>query len=117
MARFLDAATEADSATLWIVSLLLLVYTTLTLLVRLWVRIKMMGSDDAAVVLAQFLAYGNIISIMLATRKGTSSEAKVLSRMDRSDVAKVGCHRVLLCGHRARADNYSSFEQVRPATS
>lgn len=70
MARFAVNDSIDHSATLWIVTFLLLSYTTLTTLMRGFLKFSMLGVDDAVASLAQLLVYGNILSIIYALRHG-----------------------------------------------
>ena len=70
MARFAVSNTQDQSATLWITAFLLLSYTTLTTLVRGFVKLSMLGLDDGIACIAQLLTYGNVFSIVYALRHG-----------------------------------------------
>ena len=70
MARFAVSNTQDQSATLWITTFLLLSYTTLTTLVRGFVKLSMLGLDDGTACVAQLLTYGNVFSIIYALRHG-----------------------------------------------
>ena len=70
MARFAVSNEHDHSATLWIMTFLLLSYTTLTILVRGFVKFSMLGLDDGVACLAQLLTYGNVFSIIYALVHG-----------------------------------------------
>jgi hypothetical protein len=72
MARFAVFNSEDQRAAVWVVSILLLSYTTLTTLVRGVVKLKMMGLDDGVAGLAQLLTYGNVASVVYALHNGLS---------------------------------------------
>ena len=64
MARFAVSNSHDQSAALWIMTFLLLSYTTLTILVRGFVKVSMLGLDDGIAGLAQLLTYGNVFSVI-----------------------------------------------------
>lgn len=66
MARFAMADSQDQSAVVWIMTFLLLSYTTLTTLVRAAVKFRMLGFDDGVAVLAQLLAYGHAFCVIYA---------------------------------------------------
>jgi hypothetical protein len=70
MARFAMDNLEDHIAASWIVAFLLLSYTTLTTMVRGFVKFSMLGLDDGVAALAQLLAYGNVLSVIIALRSG-----------------------------------------------
>lgn len=70
MARFAVNDSIDHSATLWIINFLLLSYTTLTTLLRGFLKFSMLGVNDAVAGFAQLLVYGNILSIIYALRHG-----------------------------------------------
>ena len=70
MARFAVSNSHDQSAALWIMTFLLLSYTTLTILVRGFVKFSMLGLDDGVAGLAQMLNYGNVFSIIYALLRG-----------------------------------------------
>ena len=70
MARFAVNNSLDHSATLWIVTFLLLSYTTLTTIMRSVLKFGMMGIDDAMAGLAQLFVYGNILSTIYGLRHG-----------------------------------------------
>jgi hypothetical protein len=70
MARFAVDNLQDHSAASWIVAFLLLSYTTLTTMVRGFVKFSMLGLDDGIAALAQLLAYGNVLSVIIALRSG-----------------------------------------------
>ena len=75
MARFAVSNPQDQSAASWIVAFLLLSYTTLTTMVRGFVKFSMLGLDDAVAVLAQLLAYGNALSVIVALRDGLAKSS------------------------------------------
>lgn len=70
MARFAVANLEDQSAPVWIVTLLSLSYTTMTSLMRGFIKLSMLGIDDGGASLAQLFTYGNIFSVIYALRHG-----------------------------------------------
>lgn len=70
MARFAVSDSQDQSAAVWIVTFLLLSYTTLTTLVRGFVKLKMMGLDDGVASVAQLFTYGHVICIIYALMHG-----------------------------------------------
>jgi hypothetical protein len=70
MARFAVSNSHDQSAALWIMTFLLLSYTTLTILVRGFVKSSMLGLDDGVAGLAQILNYGNVFSVIYALLHG-----------------------------------------------
>lgn len=70
MARFAMSNSQDHSAGSWIVAFLLLSYTTLTTMVRGFVKFSMLGLDDGVAIFAQLLAYGNALSVIIALRDG-----------------------------------------------
>jgi hypothetical protein len=76
MSRFAIANGQDQSAALWIMAILLLVYTTVTTLVRGFVKFNMAGPDDGAAGIVQLLTYGNAFSVIYALRHGLAKRAK-----------------------------------------
>jgi hypothetical protein len=70
MVRFALSDPRDQSAAVWIVTFLLLSYTTLTTLVRGFVKFKMMGLDDGAAGVAQLIVFGHVISVVYALLHG-----------------------------------------------
>ena len=70
MVRFALSDSRDQSAAVWIVTFLLLSYTTLTTLVRGFVKLKLMGPDDGAAGLAQLIAFGHVICMIYALVHG-----------------------------------------------
>lgn len=64
MARFAVSNLQDQSAAVWIVTFLLLSYTTLTILVRGYLKFRMLGLDDGFAGVAQLFAYGNASSVI-----------------------------------------------------
>jgi hypothetical protein len=90
MARFAISNSEDQRAAVWVVSILLLVYTTLTTMVRGVVKLKMMGIDDGVASLAQLLTYGNVASVVYALHYGLARrEAHNADGHDVPDYGKV----------------------------
>ena len=75
MSRFAVANEQDQSAALWIMAVLLLVYTTVTTLVRGFVKFNMPGPDDGAAGIVQVLTYGNAFSVIYALRHGLAKRA------------------------------------------
>lgn len=75
MPRFAVSNDDEHSAIVWILTLLALIYTTLTLFLRLWVKIRMLGLDDGLASIAQLFAYGSMGSILYALEKGIAKDA------------------------------------------
>ena len=89
MARFALSNDSDHSAIAWIVAFLTLIYTTLTLLLRIWVKVRMIGIDDLLAVLSQLLAYGSIGSVIYGLDKGFAKDVRRRSEEVSQDVAKV----------------------------
>jgi len=70
MVRFALSDSRDQSAAVWIVTFLLLSYTTLTTLVRGFVKFKMMGLDDGAAGVAQLIAFSHVTSVVYALLHG-----------------------------------------------
>jgi hypothetical protein len=70
MARFALFDPYDQSAAVWIMTFLLLSYTTSTTLVRGWVKVKMLGLDDGAAGLAQLIAFGHVTCMVYALLHG-----------------------------------------------
>ena len=79
MARFALATTTDYSAYLWIATLLSLLYTTLALLVRAWIKRVIFGWEDAALLSAQALARGQYIAIMVGLTNGLGRSVDLLT--------------------------------------
>lgn len=83
MARFAAVSDPHDqSAAVWIVSFLLLSYTTLTTAIRGFVKLKMIGLDDGVASVAQLFTYAYVGCIIYALMHGF---AKARSRTEDSD--------------------------------
>jgi len=90
MARFGVSDSQGHSAALWIVTFLLPSYTTLTTLVRGFVKFSMPGLHDGIAGLAQLLAYGNIFSVVFALRHGLARSSPMHAETEGdSDYSKV----------------------------
>jgi hypothetical protein len=74
MARFATADSQDHSPAVWILTLLTLIYTTLTTLVRAAIKFRMLGLDDGIAVFAQLLACGNAFSVIYALVHGLARE-------------------------------------------
>lgn len=74
MSRFAISNFHDQSAAVWIVTLLLLSYTTLTSLVRGFVKSGVLDPDDCLAGAGQLLAYGNILSVIHALQNGLAKE-------------------------------------------
>lgn len=83
MSRFAISNFHDQSAAVWIVTLLLLSYTTLTSLVRGYVKSGVLGLDDCLAGAAQLLAYGNIFSVIHALLHGLAIERDQIAGFDR----------------------------------
>jgi hypothetical protein len=70
MVRFALFEPLDHSAAVWVIALLLLFYTTLTAMVRGYVKIKMMGLDDGAAGLSQLIAFGHVTCVIYALLHG-----------------------------------------------
>ena len=70
MARFALFDPHDQSAAVWIMTFLLLSYTTSTTLVRGWVKVKMLGLDDGAAGLMQLIAFGHVVCMVYALLHG-----------------------------------------------
>jgi hypothetical protein len=70
MVRFALSDPQDQSAVVWIMTFLLLSYTTSTTLVRIYVKHKMMGLDDGAAGLSQLIAFGHVACMVYALMHG-----------------------------------------------
>jgi hypothetical protein len=70
MGRFAVSDPRDQTAAVWIMSFLLLSYTTLTTLVRGYVKFKTIGLDDGAAGLTQLIAFGHVICMVYALMHG-----------------------------------------------
>jgi hypothetical protein len=70
MARFAVADSQDQTAPVWVMCILLLFYTTLTTLIRVAIKRKMICTDDYVALLAQLLAYGNAFNVIYALVHG-----------------------------------------------
>jgi hypothetical protein len=77
MVRFALSDPQDQSAAVWIMTFLLLSYTTLTTLTRGFVKSKMMGLDDAAAGLMQLVAFGHVICVVYALLHGFAKAQSV----------------------------------------
>jgi hypothetical protein len=98
MGRFAVSNSQDQSAAVWIVTFLLLSYTTLTTLTRGLVKFKMMGLDDLGAGLAQLMAFGNVICMVYALLHGfakaqpqTANDIVEFEFGKVSDTCKTGC--------------------------
>lgn len=91
MARFATVDSQDHSPAVWILTLLTLIYTTLTTLVRAAIKFRMLGLDDGVALFAQLLACGNAFSVIYALVHGLaqSHEADDRDRDDRLHYAGV----------------------------
>jgi hypothetical protein len=70
MARFATTDSRNHSAAVWIITLLSLLYTILTTLVRAAIKFRMAGLDDMVAAVAQLLACSNAFSVIYALVHG-----------------------------------------------
>ena len=89
MARFAISTANHQSAPTWIVTLLSLCYSTLTLGLRIWVKIGILGLDDALCGVTQLLAYGQLAAVMYSLTQGFGKNLSQLDNADQVDSAKV----------------------------
>jgi hypothetical protein len=70
MARFATVDSQDHSPAVWILTLLTLIYTTLTTLMRAAIKFRMLGLDDGVAAFAQLFACGNAFSVIYALIHG-----------------------------------------------
>lgn len=70
MARFAVSDSQDQSAAVWIVTFLLLSYTTLTTVIRGFVKLTIMGLDDGVASIAQLFTYGYVVCIIYTLMHG-----------------------------------------------
>jgi hypothetical protein len=92
MVRFALSDSQDQSAAVWIMTFLLLAYTTLTTLVRGYVKLKMMGLDDGAAGVTQLIAFGHVICMVYALlhgfAKAQSETAEEVAKLEYGNVSK-----------------------------
>jgi hypothetical protein len=115
MARFAVNNSINHSATLWIGTFLLLSYSTLTTLMRGFLKFGMLGIDDAVAGLTQLLVYGNILSIIYALRHGLGrSIAHDKNGMAQLEYAEVSEMKLFL--PRLKTDQSRHFKRALSST-
>lgn len=82
MSRFAISNFHNQSAAVWIVTLLLLSYTTLTSLIRGFVKSGVLGPDGCLAGAEQLLAYGDIFSVIHALQNGLAKEREQTAGTD-----------------------------------
>ncbi|KAJ4986414.1 CFEM domain-containing protein [Stagonosporopsis vannaccii] len=78
--RFAPNTAENSSGQLWIASILCLIYCTLVLVVRLHIKWRLYGVDDAAVTIATALQLGVNIPVFIALQNGLGDSTLELNR-------------------------------------
>jgi len=92
MVRFALSDPQDQSAAVWIVTFMLLSYTTLTTLVRGLVKLKAMGPDDGAAGLAQLIAFGHVACMIYALVHGFAKlQTRPAEDVVELDYGKVSC--------------------------
>ena len=82
MARFAVSTLQDQGAAVWIVAFLLLSYTTLTSLVRGYLKFRMPGLDDGVAAIAQLFTYGNVFSVIYGLRHGLAKNRSSAAQRD-----------------------------------
>ncbi|KAH6625721.1 hypothetical protein C7974DRAFT_206270 [Boeremia exigua] len=85
--RFAPNTADNSSGQLWIASILCLIYCTLVLIVRLHIKWRLYGMDDAAISLATILQLGENIPLFIALRNGLGTSEQ---QLDSSQIATIG---------------------------
>lgn len=93
MARFALYNDSDHSAVAWIAKFLTLIYTTLTLLLRRWMNVRMIGIDDLLAGPSQLLAHGSIGSVIFALDNELAKDTPRRSVGNSQEVVKVS-HRI-----------------------
>lgn len=90
MARCAVSTEHDQSATAWIASLLSLFYTTLSLAARYYLKSGAVAIDDAAIVVAQVLAFGQFGTTFYGISHGLGKDLALLNPQEQSRSANVG---------------------------
>jgi hypothetical protein len=112
MARFAVANLQDQSAPIWITTLLSLLYTTLTILVRGFVKFGTLGFDDGAATFAQLLAYGNEVAVIYSllhglARSRPNDEDDEDNKLSYLEVSKTTTHLLAVRTDTDRASHYN----------
>lgn len=89
MARFAVATINDHSANVWIVTILSLIYTTMTLMVRAVIKRGSLGTEDIAIFVAQLFAYGEYAAIFVGLSTGFGKNLEMLRETQQLGGAKV----------------------------
>lgn len=87
--RFTDPSNDDHSAYVGITAILLVCFTTLTLAVRVWIRWGKYSWDDAAVFLAQMLAYGQFATVIASLVLGVGKKWSNIEDEQQKEIATV----------------------------
>jgi hypothetical protein len=89
MARFALSTERDQSATAWISSLLSLIYSTLSLAARYYLKSGALAIDDGAIVVAQVIAFGQFGATFYGIQHGLGKDLALLSPAQQTRSAKV----------------------------
>lgn len=89
MARFAVSTPHDQSATAWIVSLLSLFYSTLSLAARYYLKSGTLALDDGTIVVAQILAFGQFGASFYGISQGLGKDLSLLSAEQQNRSANV----------------------------
>lgn len=87
MARFALSTPTDRSATAWISSILSLVYTSLSLLARYYLKSGTVSVDDAAIVVAQILAFAQFGATFYGITQGLGKDLSLLDGSEKTHSA------------------------------
>lgn len=91
MARFAVDHANDRSASTWIAVLLSLTYSTLTLAVRVAVKVNLLGLDDASIAVAYLLSYSQQATMIYDLLNGFGHDLSRLGHNQQIDAARVKC--------------------------
>ena len=89
MGRFAVATEHDQSATAWIASLLSLFYSTLSLFARYYLKSGTVALDDAAIVVAQVLAFAQFGTTFYGISQGLGKDLSLLGPSQQNHSANV----------------------------
>ena len=89
MARFATDTANDHSATLWIATILPILYTTFTSVVRIYAKRITFGLDDALFFVAQLLSYGEYAAIVVGLNHGMGRSLQLLHEAQKTTTLRV----------------------------
>ena len=89
MARFAVNTSNDQSASAWIVTLLSVIYSALTLGLRLWVKYGLLGLDNAGMAAAYVLALAQQATTMYTVAAGVARDDSATPGIHHAAIAKV----------------------------